>query len=54
MEAAGRFAPIHIPRIAGGLINNLKSIQQVLESGCQAASTSNRKLWTFNDDVLPT
>ena len=47
---ADRFAQIHTPRIAGGLIYNLNSVQQVLDSGCRAASTSNRALWKFNAD----
>jgi len=54
VEVADRFAQTHVPRIAGGLIYNLNCIQRVLNSGCRAASTSNRQLWTFNDDPLPT
>jgi glycerol uptake operon antiterminator len=49
IEVADRFQQLHIPRIAGGLIYNLNVIQRVLDSGCRAASTSNRELWSFND-----
>lgn len=54
IEVVDRFQLLHIPRIAGGLIYNLNTIQRVLDSGCRAASTSNRALWVFNQDTFPT
>jgi glycerol uptake operon antiterminator len=50
IEVVDRFQLLHVPRIAGGLIYNLNTIQRVLDSGCRAASTSNRSLWVFNED----
>jgi glycerol uptake operon antiterminator len=39
---------ISIPYIAGGLIRSEETAQRILEAGCQAVSTSNSSLWTFN------
>ena len=50
VEVADQFQPLHIPRIAGGLIHNLNTVQRILDSGCRAASMTNRKLWAFNAD----
>ena len=51
IEVADRFRRLHIPRIASGLINNLNTVQRALDSGCCAASTSNRELWAFNAEL---
>lgn len=48
IEVAAAFQQVHIPRIAGGLIHNLNTVQRVLDSGCRAVSTSNRQLWQYN------
>ncbi|MBN1590865.1 MAG: glycerol-3-phosphate responsive antiterminator [Pirellulales bacterium] len=50
IEVVDRFQLLHVPLIAGGLVYNLNAVQRVLDSGCRAASTSNRDLWAFNDD----
>ncbi|MBM7551383.1 glycerol-3-phosphate responsive antiterminator [Thalassobacillus pellis] len=41
-------AELHIPIIAGGLIRNKNEIDQALEAGASAVSTSRSDLWQFD------
>ena len=39
---------IHIPIIAGGLINNKKDVMEAMSAGALAVSTSNEEVWKLN------
>jgi len=48
-ELADQFRGIPIPRIAGGLIRTPQLVRKILDTGCQAISTSNPSLWRLNN-----
>lgn len=39
---------VHIPIIAGGLINNKKDVMEAMSAGALAVSTSNEEVWRLN------
>ncbi len=49
VEAASAFARLPVPRLAGGLIHSEAVVRRILDSGCQAISTSDRALWRLNE-----
>lgn len=49
VEAAGAFAQLAAPRLAGGLIHSEAVVRRILDSGCRAISTSDRDLWRLNE-----
>lgn len=48
LEIAPQFANVPMPRIAGGLIRTADLARRLLESGCDAVSTSTADLWQLN------
>jgi glycerol uptake operon antiterminator len=49
LELASQFQRMPIPRIAGGLIRAPQLVRRLLDTGCQAISTSRPDLWRLND-----
>jgi glycerol uptake operon antiterminator len=48
IELASQFRQVPVPRIAGGLIRTPQLVRRILDTGCQAISTSNATLWRLN------
>lgn len=48
LEIAPAFANVPMPRIAGGLIRTADLVRRLLDSGCNAISTSTADLWHLN------
>jgi glycerol uptake operon antiterminator len=47
-KVAGDFAGCKIPRIAGGLCRTEADVNEVLNSGCQAVTSTSPALWRLN------
>ncbi len=48
LETAAQFRNIAVPRIAGGLVRTADLVKRLMDSGCDAVSTSNAELWQLN------
>lgn len=45
---ADQFKALGIPLIAGGLVHTPETTHKIIETGCEAVSTTDTKLWEFN------